>query len=308
MKFCVSHVVLCLGLSLTLRAQQAPLQPPASAAAGVGQETLPIGPGDRVQVHVFDTPELDERVRVTDSGELPLVLGGSVQIGGMTPVTAARAIEQVLMREHFMLHPQVSVMVDDFQAGTASVVGQVKTPGAYPINTSRNVLSVLALAGGLNDSADHHLVIIRRDTGEKIPFFFTNDLSEMTGSGVLVHPGDVVVVARAPMFFVMGDVTRAGGYVNTTNHSQVTVLQALTLAGGTSPTAAVDHTILVRKDAQGQPIEIALRVGDMRKGKQVDMVLNPDDILYVPFSYLKNIAVGAGGLISAAASAGIYRF
>ena len=293
--------IFCL-LSAALGGQQP--QTTANAAA----ETLPISPGDRVQVSVFGVPELSEKARVTDAGDLPLVLGGSVHVAGLTPILAARAIGDVLVRNNYMLHPQVLVAVDELQLGGASVVGQVKKAGSYPITAPRSLLDVLALAGGLNDTADRNITVIRHGTGERLSFFYGNDASTLGNNHLMVNPGDTVVVSRAAMFFVLGDVTRAGGYVNTTNHSQVTVLQAVSLAGGSTPTAAVDHAVLVRRTPGGEPMELHLHISKIRKAQEPDIPLRPDDILYIPFSYLRNIAVGAGGLISAAASAGIYRF
>ncbi len=60
------------------------------------QESLVIGPGDVVHVQVFDTPDLNENARVTDSGELPLVLGGKIKPASLTPGEAARSIEAAL--------------------------------------------------------------------------------------------------------------------------------------------------------------------------------------------------------------------
>ena len=115
--------------------------------AGAQQpESLLIGPGDLLHVQVFDTPELEQKdARVTDAGELPLILGGNVKVAPLTPAEAARAIEKALLDGHFLLRPRVTVTVEEYATQKVSVLGEVKTPGAYAISTPRSVLDVLSL-------------------------------------------------------------------------------------------------------------------------------------------------------------------
>ena len=90
-------LVLAADLSATVAAQQS--------------ETLLIGPGDLVHIHVLDTPELDQAARVTDAGTMPLTVGGEVTVISDTPAQAARAIEKALLNGRFLLHPHVMVTV-----------------------------------------------------------------------------------------------------------------------------------------------------------------------------------------------------
>ena len=110
--------------------------------------------------------------------------------------------------------------------------------------------------------------------------------------------------------YILGDVNRPGGIAIVTNDSKLSALQALSLAGGTPPNAVPSHARLIRKQADGSHVEIPLQLSAMEKGKQPDIQLQADDILYVPFSYTRNMAVGAGSLVKASASFGfaIYHF
>jgi polysaccharide export outer membrane protein len=92
------------------------------------------------------------------------------------------------------------------------------------------------------------------------------------------------------------------------NDSKLSVVQAISLAGGTPPNAVPSHTRLIRKQPDGSHVEIPLQLSAMQKGKAPDMELQADDIVYVPFSYVRNMAVGAGSLVGATSSAAIYRF
>jgi len=270
-------------------------------------ESLLIGPGDKLHVEVFNTPDLDQRARVSDSGEVPLMLVGSVHVAGMTPAAAAAAIEQKMVSGHFMKHPQITVNVDEYATQSVAVLGQVKAPGTYPITAPRTAIDMIAMAGGLTNAADRTITIERHgDSKDKVNYFFSNDSSQAINDNVLVYPGDKVLVAKAGIVYVLGDVKMPGGYVMDNNSSQLTVLQAVAQAGGTNHSAVPSHARLMRKKDDGGYDESALPLSAMQKGKKSDMALEAGDIIYVPFSYLRNVAMQGSGIAASATSAVIY--
>ena len=279
---------------------------PLAALAQSG-ESLRIGPGDQIHVTVVDSPELDQHPRVTDAGEVPLIGVGAVKIAGLTPAEAATAVHDKLIAAHYLNHPEVTVTVEQYATQTVSVLGQVRASGAYPIGTARPVVDVLALAGGLNEVADRNIVIERRgDPDHPVHYNLANDGVLALQTSVLVYPGDTVMVPKAGIVYVLGDVNRPGGFVMDNNSTELTLLQALARAGGVSRTAKQGHAKLLRKDATGYH-ETQLSLGEIQKGKQQDIALAPGDVLYVPFSYAKNIAVsGSSGIISSLSSAAVY--
>jgi polysaccharide export outer membrane protein len=270
-------------------------------------ESLLIGPGDTLHVQVLDAPELEEHVRVTDAGELPLILGGNVKVVHLTLDEAARAIENVLLNGHYVLNPRVLVTVDDFATQKVTLTGEVKAPGVYQINTPRPVLDVLTMAGGLSDSADRKILIVRRATGERIPYFVSNKPGVAIDTSVEVYPGDMIFVPRAGIIWAMGDVARPGGYMISNNEGTISVLELVARAGGTPPSAVPSHAKLIRKSGSGY-IEMPLQLSAMQKGKRADMQLQPDDIVYVPFSYMRNLAESSSGIVSSLGSAAVYKF
>jgi polysaccharide export outer membrane protein len=272
------------------------------------KESLTIGPGDLVRVTVLEAANLDQQVRVMDSGEIPLILGGNVKVTGLTPVEAARAIETTLIKGNFLLTPHVSVTMEHTSSKNITVVGQVRLPGSYELNTPRSILEALALAGGILDSADRKITIQRRETGQTIEYFLSNNSQAALHDVPQVFPGDVIVVPKSSFVYIMGDVGRPGAYPASTNDSKLSVLQALAFAGGVPPSGATGKIRLIRKTENNAYVEIPLPLKQMQKGKRSDFPLQADDILYVPFSYLRNIAVNIDGLIAATASASIYRF
>jgi polysaccharide export outer membrane protein len=271
-------------------------------------ESVTIGRGDVLHVKILEAPDLEQSVRVTDAGTLTLILGGSVQVAGLTPAEAALAIEQVLVNGHYVLTPHVSVTLDQTVTQNVTIVGQVRTPGSYAISTPRPVLDVLALAGGLTDVADRKVTIQRRSTKERTVFVVSNSSDAALDASIVVFPGDTVIVPKAEVVYILGDVNRPGGIAMVTNDSKLSALQAISLAGGTPPSAVPSHARLIRKQADGTHVELPLQLSAMQKGKQPDIPLQADDIVYVPFSYARNMAVGAGALVGSASSAAIYKF
>lgn len=278
-----------------------------SRVAAQTNETLLIGPGDLLHVQVFDTPELEQHARVTDAGELPIILGDNVKVSALTPNEAAHAIEKALFDKRYMLHPKVLVTVEQYATQSVSVLGEVKTPGAYPVNTPRSILDVLALAGGLTGVADRKILIKHRGAQEKVPYFVANNADAAFATEVKIYPGDTILVPKVGIVYVLGDVRSPGGYTMNNNETDISVLQLVARAGGTNHSAVPSHAKLIRKNAQGYT-EIALPLSAMQKGNKDDLRLLPDDIVFVPFSYIRNIAINLGGIVASASSAAIYQF
>ncbi len=257
---------------------------------------------------MLQASELEQTARVTDAGTLTLILGGKVQVAGLTPPEAAVAIERALVDGHYLLTPHVSVTTEQTATRNVTILGQVRSPGSYPIGTSRPILDVLALAGGLTELADRKVTVQRHASQERLTFVVSNSADAALDASVAVLPGDTVIVSKADVVYILGDVNRPGGIAMVTNDSRLSAVQAITLAGGTPPNAVPSHTRLLRKQPDGSRVEMTLQLSAMEKGKQPDMQLQADDILYIPFSYARNMAVGAGSLLSATSSAAIYKF
>lgn len=313
-------VVSSIFFAATMQSQQAPAyaplgapvrstvtQPQGSALPQSGTDSLLISRGDLVALTVYGEPDQSQTVRVTDSGDIPLLMGGSVKIAGLTPEQASAAVAEHLKQANILLNPRVSILVQEYSTQGASVIGQVVRPGVVPINTPRRVIDVIALAGGLDTVADRHVTIQRgSNPAIRITVFISNDPNiALDGNYAMVYPGDTVVVPRGGIVYVLGDVGRAGGYVMQ-NEGQMTALQAVSIASGVPNDAAQAHTRLLRK-VNGKYVESQLDLKNMEKGKVPDVQLMADDVIYVPFSYGRHILLGAGSILPAAASAAIYQ-
>ncbi len=281
--------------------------PVCSNAPSARPESLLIGPGDVLHVQVVDAPEMEQHVRVTDNGMIPLVGAGDVKVGGLSVAAAETAIHDHLIATHYMNHPQVLLSVEEYATETVSVIGEVARPGVFPITTPRTVLDVLSFAGGITNVADRNITIQRHGSkDDSASYYVSNDPKQAIASQVMVNPGDTVIVPRAGIVYILGDVNRPGGFAMSNNQDHMTLLQALALAGGVTHSAKQGHARLMRT-AEGTQHEQQLNLGEIQKGKLPNPTLYPGDILYVPFSWTKNfVTAGAPNLAGSAATAAIY--
>jgi polysaccharide export outer membrane protein len=93
----------------------------------------------------------------------------------------------------------------------------------------------------------------------------------------------------------------------TDNEGTLSALEVLARAGGTNHSAVPSHAVLLRKSGTGYK-ETPLPLSKMQKGKQPDLPLQANDIIYIPFSYMRNFAVQGSGIAASVGSAAVYRF
>jgi polysaccharide export outer membrane protein len=291
-----------------------PGSPQATAAPASAQDqqtspppTIAIGAGDQLDVQVFDTPELSGASRVSQTGEINLPVLGNVIVGGLTPNQAARKIEAELKSKGILIDPHVTVAISEYASQGATVTGEVHAPGVYPTLGSRRLLDMIALAGGVSPSAGKVATIVHRDDPQHphdVQLVANNDKLGAQENPV-IYPGDTVVIDKAGIIYIMGDVGRAGGYL-IDNNEHVSLLQALSLAGGWTKTSAQSKVILIRKVPQGRE-EIKLDLSHMVHGEQADIKVANGDIVYVPSSIGKIFAYqGIGAVVQGAEQAVIY--
>lgn len=279
----------------------------------------PVGPGDLLHIDVFDVPELSRDVRVSESGDISFpLIPGKIETSGQTPFQLEHTIEQLLIENGLVSHPQVSVLVREQNSQPVSVVGAVRNPKIYQVMRPTTLLEVLADAGGISDDAGDTVVITRAsrpnrdDPDEQTIAIRLQDLLESGNPSfnVPVYGGDVVSVTRAGIVYVMGaGVAQPGGYVLQGHGEAVTVLKALALAHGLNGYAKADDSVILRIDpATGKREEIPVRLKKIEDRKANDLAMKANDILYVPDSTGKKLlAKGAQSALGIGTSVAIYR-
>jgi polysaccharide export outer membrane protein len=146
-------------------------------------------------------------------------------------------------------------------------------------------------------------VISHRDQTDATTLSISKDPAETAASNVVLQPGDTVVVPKAGIVYVLGEVTRPGGYVlNSTGG--ITVLQVVAVAGGPTHVASAGKTRLLRRTENGfQEQRVDLK--KLLRGKAHDVSVRDQDILFIPSSTIKT-AMNAGALLATVSTAAIY--
>jgi polysaccharide export outer membrane protein len=278
--------------------------PDPNAAAIYSPSALLIGPGDELDIAVYGAPDLSEHTRVSGTGNISMALIGDVRVAGLSNSEAEGAIESQLRRNNIVNDPQVSVYVKEYTNSGISVAGEVVKPGFYSILGPHRLFDVLQAAGGPTDRAANKVVISHRDQKDAVTFNISKDPAEMASSNVALQPGDTVLVPKAGIVYVLGEVTRPGGYVlNSTGG--VTVLQVVAVAGGPTHLASAGKTRLLRRVQNGFQEE-KIDVTKLLRGKARDVSVRDEDILFIPTSTMKS-ALNAGTLAATVGTAAIYR-
>lgn len=285
----------------------APAEPGAPAAPNSSAAPMRISGGDLLSISVYGVPELAQDVRVNNGGDVYLPLIGYVQLGGLTLDQAQTVIENRLREGEFVNNPHVSVFLKDFVNQSATVTGEVNRPGIYPILGARRLLEVLASAGGPTARAGKTITITHRDHPEQpLKLNLPADLAKSPQDNIEVLPGDTIVVNRAGVVYVVGEVQRPSGLVMD-NNERLTVMQAIALTGGPTPVASMNGAKLIRTTTSGRE-ELPLSLKKMLSTKQPDVDLKPDDIIFVPASLGKKAAKrSVDSVVSITQTLAIYR-
>jgi polysaccharide biosynthesis transport protein len=299
-------LMLTIGLSHARAWGQAQMNnAPIPVSEQVAAQRTVIGVGDLLEINVYDAPELTQDVRVESTGNVHLALLGDVKAVNLQPETFAHSVEADLQKRGLITAPHVTVAIKEFTTQGVTIEGEVVKPGLYPIYSARNIVDVLALAGGVTRDADPEITIQRHgtDTREVVDLPQTN-ANRVISSDVRVYPGDTIVVPRAGLAYVLGNVVRPGGYIMHDN-GKMTVLQAISEAQGVSRDASTKHVLLLRKTADGtETIPIQLKA--MMRGQIKDVPLETGDIVFVPSSGLKSFGTNTAGIFASMSGAALY--
>jgi polysaccharide export outer membrane protein len=268
-------------------------------------ETL-VGGGDLLRISVFGVKDFDVDARVSARGSISVPLIGDVQVAGLTTDEAQAVIEKRLIDGQFMLHPEVSVFTKEYATQGVSVLGEVQKPGIYPMLGSHGLFDVLSMAGGTTPKSGPTVTISHRSHPNEPVLVKLVDIGQSASANSEILPGDTVLVSKAGIVYVVGDVKNPSGVV-IENGSEMTVLKAIAIAGGVNPTAAVNSAKLIRRTSNG-PEETSLSLKKIFAAKGTDIKLQPEDIIFVPNSAAKSVGRrGLEAVLQAATGVAIYR-
>ncbi|MBZ5653946.1 MAG: polysaccharide export protein [Acidobacteriia bacterium] len=300
--FLLRTVFFCAFASLPLLAQT-PGSGDASAAPSIltatesapqksthllADSNIKLSVGDLIEISVFGVPDLATKARVSSAGDVYLPLIDYVHVGDLTTDEAQELIQKRLEDGGFVRNPHVTIFVNESASQAITVVGEVARPGTYPAIGERRLYDLLSMAGGLTDRAGRGVIITHRgDSDQKVELQLPQNLAEDTRNNIGVLPGDTIIVSRAGIVYVVGDVQHPSGFV--IQDSSLTVLKALALAGGSTRTSSLNKTKILRQTANGVQ-EIPVPLKKVLHAKAPDVALVKGDVLFVPGSSAKAAA------------------
>lgn len=257
--------ILILGVCLTA----------VCASSSFAQDYI-LGEGDVLTVSVYDQPDLTSVVRISGDGMITLPLIGQVHAAGQSVDQLSGKIETRLA-DGYLIHPQVSIFIEEFRNLKATILGGVRSPGLYELKGQTTLLELISKAGGLIEDASNEAIIRRHDSTEAQETITIN-LNELMEQGQLsqnlsIMNGDNIFIPKKKVFYVTGEVKSPDSY---TYIKGLTVIQALTKAGGLSNKAAPSRIKIIRSlDGKEQ----------LLKDVNMDERVQPNDVIVVPESY-----------------------
>lgn len=254
------------------------------------QENYRLGPEDEIEIRVWDHDDLTRKTRIAMNGSISFPFVGDIKAGGLTVGELQKDIEHRL-GPNYIIDPHVNITVTDYKSQKFFVVGNVQKPGTYPLTKNISVIEAISLAGGVTtgtggkpvSSAVAIIVRARPNTKmdqprlpnqippeEKITVSLAAALAGDPKQNLEIKNGDTIYVPSLA-FYVTGEVKSAGRFPY--DDETLTILKAVTTAGGFSDKASPGRTFIIRGENK-EKIKATL-----------DTPVLPGDTIVVPESW-----------------------
>jgi len=296
LKRIAAKILVCALLFCTRAGTPAAYTDATNDTGSIAVEDYTIGPGDVLTVSVPDAPEFGGKVRVGDSGFIQVPgVQQPVAAAGKSTTELSESIREALIDAKQLRDPHVNVFVDEYHGRTVTVLGSVNKPAVYSLQKRTTVLEAISAAGGALPNTGNTVTIVRgkasaEATGTPEGSVQIIDIARLTSGkdvsgNIEVRSGDIINVSAAQVVYVVGAVTKAGGFVLSNPEEGISASQAIALAQGFTSLASVHHSVIVRQSTSDlSRKEIPVDLAKMMAGQETDVVLAPNDILYVPES------------------------
>ena len=265
-----------------------------------------LGPGDRLTLLVPSLDEFtDQTFSVDMQGYINLPLIGRLHAAGLTVDQFEGEVKNGLKK--FVKSPDVVASIAEYHSQSISVIGAVNAPGVHQLQGHKTLFEVLSMSGGLRTDAGSTINITRNLRWGAIPLpdakndptnhfsiasvkvKSTVDASDPS-ENIVIMPDDVISVPKGQVVYAVGSVVRPGGFL-LGEHDTMSSLQVLSLAEGFSSLAAPGNARILRAvPGSANRAEIPIDLKKLMAGKEPDVPLRADDILFVPTSAAKTIS------------------
>jgi polysaccharide export outer membrane protein len=291
-----ASVVLLAGLVAPLATPAAQAPPPASSpAAPVWPSPSPsaseasadyrVGPGDVLDIAVLGNADLTRVATVQPTGSITFPLLNEVPVAGLTVSEVQRRMTALLIKD-FLVDPHVEVKVKEFQSQFVIVLGEVNTPGRKVLRGGSRLVDILVEAGGFTPRSSGEIVITRTEGsfegGSKVLRMRLGgafSAQDYVGLELSLRNGDVISAPARQYVTVEGEVQRPGRYAI---EGDLTVTGAISTAGGLTRFGSSDVKLRRIEAGTGKVTITKIDLKDVRKGKNPDPPVAPNDVISVP--------------------------
>ncbi|MCB0308089.1 MAG: polysaccharide biosynthesis/export family protein [Bdellovibrionales bacterium] len=264
-----------------------------------------MGIGDVVEISVLGEKEFSGSFKIAQDGTIDYPYLKKIKVDNKTVDVVADDIS-TLLQKGYLKDPQVNVSIKEYNSQKIMVVGAVTRPGTFVLKGETKVIDAISLAGGIGKSGGKKVILIRGGSEtqklmNQSDEAKSNLLTESTVSKVepilidyygLIHQGDfsqnlvmkdgdILNIPEANEIFVLGNVSKPGPVKF---EEKMTIVQAVTLAGGTTPTASTKSTYILRHDIDGQK-KIPVRLDKVLSNKEKNIILLANDVIVIPESF-----------------------
>ena len=243
------------------------------AAAPARPPLLQLGIGDVLNVQVYGRPELTTTTYIADDGTITMPLAGPVPVVGLSPTAAASAVAAAFRRGQLLRDPQITILLMQSRSQQVSVLGEVRAPGRFPVDSTTSLLDLLAAAGGTTETSGDTVFVIRPDAAGKLerhPVSLRGlEDGRQSLQFLVLRGGDAVFVPPAEQFYIYGEVQTPNMY---RLEPEMTVLQAIARSGGLTALATTRRIEVKRRAGDGTVVESKLTLADR---------VLPDDVIYI---------------------------
>jgi polysaccharide export outer membrane protein len=259
-------------------------------AGGSQSYEYQIGAKDLLEISVFEVPELNITIRVSENGLINLPLLGEVKVEGLNRFELEKKIAS-LLEKNYLKNAQVTIFIKEFQSKKISVMGAVQNPGMHDLIGRQSLLQIISMAGGLSDQASDTVIIFRqfKNVPSQSLVIKLDDLLLKANPkyNIPIYPGDIINIPGSQYLdiYVFGQVKIPGAIRMKKGSDAVTLLRAIAQAGGFSDRARRGKVLITRTE-DGVEKKITVNVKDILNGNRLDFVIQAFDVVFVPESIL----------------------
>jgi polysaccharide biosynthesis/export protein len=257
-----------------------------------GERDIVLTIGDSISIRLFSDSKYNTQVRINNDGTVLLPLIGVVHLEGLSVTQAEDLIAEKLESAGMYRNPQVTLQITEGPNAVVTVVGEIHA--VVPVVGTRHLLDVLATAGGIPATASHVITINRPGVPKPLVVDLGTDPMLSSLGNIPVFPGDVIVVSRIGIVYMLGSFSSAGGTIPLNAYTPLTLTEATALSGGIKWEGRFSDLRIIRTVGDHRTVAVY----DIKKvldGKAPDPILEPNDIVYLPPVPFKQF-ITSGGL------------